>query len=180
MINNEEDNIYMASPATINLNRIGGGPILIMNEHNQPLHYLCNDGSKLLTIADHDNNDNQPIVLDKYHVKKLEDKKELESCIGDTIEVRAGKTKLAEQMKWEIINEYTSFLPKYVREKHVLGIRDKVFLQSLKQSDNPVAELFLYLLYGDKDKWTVHASTLNKKIALHNNSVKAKSTKDKR
>ena len=91
-----DNNTHMPPSGTTGQDRIGGGMILIMDEHKQPLHYLCDDGTKL-TIADADeSNDQHPIVLDKYQKKKLEGKKELESCIGNTIEVRAGKAKSAE------------------------------------------------------------------------------------
>ena len=175
-----DDDNMSAAPTTSEQYRIDGGPILIMDENNKPLHYLCSDGSKLSIANSHNASGDQQPVLDKYQIKKIEGRKELDSYIGDIFQVTAGKSKSAERIEWEVIKEHIPSIPKRVREKNVLGLRDKEFLKHIKHSDNPVAELFLYLLYGGKDKWIQHRSTLNEKITSHNNSVKAKSKKDKR
>ena len=100
--------------------------------------------------------------VDKYKEKTRLAEKQLEDLVGQSYVVKLTAAKNSPKMEWKVVKQHIA-KPLQSRDKNMLGLKDKVFLQHLKTSKNPAGELFLYLMFGGRDEWLQNLSVMNEK-----------------
>ena len=131
-------------------------------------------------VVDEEMNDIQvDEEIDKYEERTRVAEKELNDLVGESYAVKLSAAKNSPRMEWTVVKQHVA-KPLQSRDKNMLGIKDKGFIQFLKKSKNPAGELFLYLMFGGQDEWVQNLSVMNEKIAEHNNLLSTKNRRDKR
>jgi hypothetical protein len=108
--------------------------------------------------------------VDEFKLKLKTFNAKIKSLYGKKVELVVGDTKKSkEKIIWEVINDHCPTEALDYRSKTYLGIRSQAVLDCLEDSDIPLADLFLYLLFKD-GQWRRWLQIMNDKVEADNNN----------